>query len=61
MSKITEAGRITLTTTTKGKMWDTWKRGHEWEEQIRTDLDLIIWIRGKLNRAIRQAAGIQLT
>lgn len=52
MSKITEAGRIMVTTTTKGRMWDTWKKSLEWEEQICTDLDLIIWIRGKLNRAI---------
>lgn len=52
MSKITEAGRIMVITTTKGRLWDTWKKSHEWEQQIRTYLDLIIWIREKLNRAI---------
>ena len=49
MSKITETGRIMVSssssrTTKKGRMWDAWKGRHVWEEQIHTDLDLIIWI-----------------
>lgn len=39
-------------------MWDTWKRGHEWEEQIHTDLDLIILDKRKIEQSYLIGSGI---